>query len=869
MKLKKLFTILLLINTTFLSFVVFIISEYNKATKELENAYIMQNKSILLADELRQSSDDLTRVARTYVITGNPMFKEQFQMILDIRNGIKPRPKNYNRIYWDFLTLKGSSPILDGDIIPLKDLMKKAGFLESELSLLYEAKKESDKLTYLETKAMNAIKGIFQDKNGNYIIKSKPDFKMAIDIMHSDEYHKAKIAIMKPIDKFFEAFEKRTNNKIRDAHLHVKDLENYVGFTILFLIILVLFSMFVILSRVIYPLESLKNAMLSLAKNRMNTKIPKHIYNDEVGEMIGTMTIFKQNAIKLISSEQKNKSLLDLAGEGIFGLDSSGKFTFLNPMACRLLGVNNQKELIGQYFYNFVSSTEFNKSAHLYKKLMLTLEENLYLKSQIDRTFPIDYVSTPIYGDNHIISGSVVVFSDITERKKNEDKLKQAIKDANAANHSKSLFLANMSHELRTPLNAILGFTKLLRKSPNLNSQEKENLSTIKNSGRHLLTIINEILELSKIEAGKIDVKLVDFNFIDMIKDIEMMFESRYREKNILFTVNMKQEIPKYIKTDEQRLKQIIINLLGNSFKFTNQGSVELNILTKDEKLYFEIIDTGVGIEESEIKNIFKPFEQVEKNRHITGSGLGLAITKELVERLGGEIGVESELNKGSKFSFYIKYEESHPEFVVEKFDENEVIEIKQNSNNTILVVDDIKENRTLLSQILEQNGFEVLEAVDGKDAIEKFKENRVDLIFMDILMPNIDGYEATQTIRILSREIPIITVSAHVFKEDEQKALDLGANEFISKPIDEMEVYRCLEKYLNVEVIYKHDKKEYYEKPSLEVLTTIKNFANKLDVNSIENLLEKENLKLEFKERVSLYLKNYDFMGLVEFCDS
>lgn len=868
MKLKNLFTILLLINTFALSFVVFIISEYNKATKELENAYIMQNKSILLADELRQSSDDLTRVARTYVITGKPMFKEQFQMILDIRNGVKPRPINYNRIYWDFLTLNGSKPVLNGDSVPLTELMRRAGFLESELALLYEAKKESDKLTSLETKAMNAIKGIFQDKNGNYTIKSKPNIQMAINIMHSDEYHKAKIAIMKPIDKFFEAFETRTKDKISKAHKEVKKLESYVGITVLFLIILVLFSFFIILSRIVYPLEILKDTMLSLAQNRMSIKIPQHNHKDEVGEMIGTIETFKQNAIKLIKSEQKNKSLLDLAAEGIFGLDAHGKFTFLNPMACRLLGVETQDELIGEYFYDFVDLESFNKNSDLYKKLMLVLKENLYLISKNERVFPVDYVSTPIYGENHIISGSVVVFSDITERKKNEDKLKQAIKEANAANHSKSLFLANMSHELRTPLNAILGFTKLLKKSPNLNSQEKENLSTIRNSGQHLLTIINEILELSKIEAGKIDVKLIDFNFIDMIKDIEMMFESRYREKNLSFKINTQTDTPKYIKTDEQRLKQIIINLLGNSFKFTNKGSVELHISIKDEKLYFEIIDTGIGIEESEIKNIFKPFEQVEKNRHIAGSGLGLAITKELVERLGGEIGVESEINQGSKFWFYIQYEESHPNFVLEKVDENEVIEIKQNSNNTILVVDDIKENRKLLSQMLSQNGFNIIEAVDGKDAIEKFKENRVDLIFMDILMPNIDGYEATQTIRMLSREIPIITVSAHVFKEDEQKALDLGANEFISKPIDEMEVYRCLEKYLNVEVIYKDSKKEF-NKPSLEMLTKIKDLALTLDIKGLENLIEKEDLEIEFKEKVNLYLKNYDFMGLVAFCDS
>ncbi|NQY93122.1 MAG: PAS domain-containing protein, partial [Campylobacteraceae bacterium] len=351
MKLKQLFLLLFIVNISFLSLLVFIISDYHEAIKKMEDAYKMQHKSLILANELRQSSDDLTRVARTYVITGNKMYEEQFHTILDIRNGIIPRPLNYNSIYWDFLTLNGSKPSLRGETIALRNLMKQAGFQDIELALLYKSQKESDDLTYLEIKAMNAIKGIFQDSFGFYTKKAKPDFELARDIMHAQKYHKAKIAIMKPLDEFYTAFKHRTNTKVEETKNEVKLLERYVSFSILFLIILVLFSSFIILSRIIYPLETLKNAMLRLAKNDMEVQIPIHENNDEVSEMIGTVEIFKKNAIELIHSEQKNKSILDLAGDGIFGLDEKGKFTFLNPMACKLLGFDIQDEIIGQYLY--------------------------------------------------------------------------------------------------------------------------------------------------------------------------------------------------------------------------------------------------------------------------------------------------------------------------------------------------------------------------------------------------------------------------------------------------------------------------------------------------------------------------------------
>jgi len=206
--------LLFILNTLSFISVAVVINKYQKSTINLEDAYNMQYKSLILADELRQSSDDLTRMARTYVITGNPMFEEQYKTVLAIRNGELPRPKRYNGIFWDFLTLQGNKPKLDGEKIPLRDLMRNANFPDSELNMLFTSQNESDDLTKLEHKAMNAIKGKFLDKDGNYTIKGEPDFALARELMHSKEYHEAKIRIMEPLDRFYRAFENRTKQKV-------------------------------------------------------------------------------------------------------------------------------------------------------------------------------------------------------------------------------------------------------------------------------------------------------------------------------------------------------------------------------------------------------------------------------------------------------------------------------------------------------------------------------------------------------------------------------------------------------------------------------------------------------------------------------
>jgi CheY-like chemotaxis protein/nitrogen-specific signal transduction histidine kinase len=473
--------------------------------------------------------------------------------------------------------------------------------------------------------------------------------------------------------------------------------------------------------------------------------------------------------------------------------------------------------------------------------------------------------------------GSVKIFKENTEKLiQSEQQIKLAMKEATSANKAKSIFLARMSHELRTPLNAILGFANLLKKSQNINEQEKKNLDVIKRSGNHLLNIINEILELSKIEAGKIELVPKTFEFHELIKDIESMFAFRCESKGLKFNLNVDLNVPNVIKADEQRLKQILINLLGNSLKFTKQGDISLNIYEQNGKLFFEVKDSGIGIAKEDLIKIFKPFEQIKKddyNQH--GTGLGLSITKELISLMGGSIYVKSFLDIGSEFYFSIDYEKSVKSKLEEKSYLKDIIGIsEQNGDKTILVVDDIKENRDLVVQILAQYGFKTYEASSGKEAIDVFKTHGIDLIFMDILMSGLDGLETTKIIRkdLNKNDVPIIAISANVFEEDKQKAYESGANDFLAKPVDEKELIQILQKYLDVELKFEKPKetndKKLFENVSKEFFEKLMYNSLQMDNNSIEELLKSKELDKQSKKHIEELLENFDYQQILKLCE-
>ena len=883
MNLKSLFIILNALNLFAVIVVVLIIIEYKQAYSQMEQAYISKNRSFLLADELRQSSDDLTRLVRTFAITTDPYFKAQYYQILAIRNGLYPRPANYNRIYWDFLAVKNTTAINypQEKAIALQGLMVRAGFTQEELSLLKRSQDQSDELVHLEEKAMQAVDGIFEDAAGFYTVVQEPDLALARKLLHSNEYHKAKVKIMQPLDRFFKLLEARTDGMILQAQNYVNQVEDVLDLMVFFLVLILITSTGIMFHRILYPLISLRKSMLQLANNDISTPIPKKTYNDEIGGMIQAIEVFKDNTEKLIVSEQKVKLLFDSVGEGFFGLDKKGAFSFVNPVACEILGYDSS-ELLNLYLYKML---KIPNNPPMTTKLLLnsTSAKNtgvIELETKEGVKFPAQYTSTPIFDQTNKIEGSVVVFSDITKRKKHDDALKLAKDIAEAANHSKTLFLANMSHELRTPLNAILGFANLLLKDTRLDSTQQNNLKTIHKSGKHLLSIISEILEVAKLQAGKIEVTNKAFDLHSFLKSIILIFENRASAKGLAFNYEDYSILPRFVISDEQRLRQVLFNLLSNAIKFTEKGSIHMDVLYQNEQLSCILTDTGPGISKEDIPLIFKPFEQVKSSQQQhQGTGLGLAITRELINLMDGSIHVESQLAQGTKFFFTIKSPETFMgELPKDKKEVNLVLSPTSESKR-ILVVDDIEENRSLLVQTFESLGFDTFAAIDGFDTLEQLHTKQPDIIFMDIQMPRMNGFETIDKIRsgIDNPNIPIVLVSANVFEETRQKALDEGANAFIEKPIKEVDLINTLQTLFKLKFVPHTCASKQESNPSsvetalsIKQLETISKHAKVLDSNALNDLFElHKQIDTTHIDIMQEHLYNYEFSPIISLCDT
>ena len=405
-------------------------------------------------------------------------------------------------------------------------------------------------------------------------------------------------------------------------------------------------------------------------------------------------------------------------------------------------------------------------------------------------------------------------------------KTEAALSQAQNANRAKSRFLANMSHELRTPLNAILGFTQLMTRDTSIGEEQQEILKIINRSGEHLLKLINDILEMSKIEVGQITLNETQFDLHAMLKSIEEMLRLKANAKNIILSFNIGSSVPQIISTDEGKLRQIIINLLGNALKFTQAGSVVLNVrrvkapsavgemdflFSDTYNLYFAVEDTGPGIDPEEIQQLFTPFEQTQVGRVSNeGTGLGLSICHKFVELMGGELKVESEVDRGSVFYFQLALREQETNKVaIAKQEGGKVIALADNQPTyRILAVDDVPPSRLLLNKLLTSIGFEVKEAGDGEAAIALWQEWQPDLILMDMRMPIMDGYEATRAIkeqidRDRGENTIIIALTASAFEEERVEILSAGCDDFMRKPFQEGELLTKIGQYLNVEYIY------------------------------------------------------------------
>lgn len=389
--------------------------------------------------------------------------------------------------------------------------------------------------------------------------------------------------------------------------------------------------------------------------------------------------------------------------------------------------------------------------------------------------------------------------------------LVQAKDAAEAANRAKSIFLANMSHELRTPLNAILGFSSMMQKDRSIGKSQRDNLDIINRSGEHLLSLINDVLEMAKIEAGRVRLENEPFDLGLAVRDVADMMQARAQEKGLQLIIDQSSEFPRFIKGDESKLRQVLINLVGNAVKFTQHGGITVRLGVKPDtepkRLLIEVEDSGMGIRPEDQQVIFEPFIQLSQSKIQKGTGLGLTITRQFVGLMGGNISLQSAPGQGSLFRVEL------PMQAVAEADISKPPEEKGEVSGLapgqpeyrILVVEDQMENRVLLERLLQDVGFKVMLAEDGVQAVKLFQSWQPHFIWMDRRMPGMDGLEATKRIRALpeGKEVKIVAVTASVFREERDELTKAGMNDFVRKPYRSSEIYQCMEKYLGLRYVY------------------------------------------------------------------
>lgn len=537
-----------------------------------------------------------------------------------------------------------------------------------------------------------------------------------------------------------------------------------------------------------------------------------HEYSDKEKRLLflfGQMLINIRNRQKwenqLRLQEEKYRNIIANMNLGLLEVDLDDVIIYANQSFCDMSGYQLE-ELKGKNAARlFVKEDQVN----------VIYEKNEKRKESISDSYEIEvkdkhgtphwwFVSgAPNYNDKGQFIGSIGIHLDITEQKRLEQELAKAITFAEAAAKAKELFLANMSHEIRTPLNVIIGMIRQLTKE-NLTTDQYFYVKQSESSAKHLLTILNNVLDIAKIESGDMEIVEESFSPSALVYNVHSIMFSQAKDKNLEFRLHVSQDIKPVLKGDDTRLRQVLINLIGNAIKFTNQGSINLSVsLLKEtnetQTLKFEVNDTGIGMSEEFISKIFDKFSQEHNTskRKYEGTGLGMAISSDLIKLMGGHMDVKSIKSKGTTCSFELSLPVGNPESMISNSQQ-----IKEGAfkGKKALLVEDNEMNRFIAIQSLDYLGFETVEAENGLLATELIQKNDFDLVLMDIQMPIMDGVEATTFIRQkLQYQTPIIALTANAFKHDIDLYLQKGMNDFITKPYDEQDFFRKIEHVLSL----------------------------------------------------------------------
>ncbi len=511
---------------------------------------------------------------------------------------------------------------------------------------------------------------------------------------------------------------------------------------------------------------------------------------------------------------QRLRLLVNTIPDLVWYKDTEGRYLGCNPRFEAFFGAS-EEAILGKTDFDFVDPElasffrEHDRRAMAAGEALVNEEEITFLDGHRET---LETTKAPMYNQKGVLIGVMGIGHDISERKQAEQALIQAREAAEAANHAKSAFLANMSHELRTPLNAILGFSQVLLRSPRLPRELLPQVEKIHRGGDYLLTLINDILDLSKIEAGRIELFPEELDLHAFFKEVSEMIGFRAEQKGVAFEYDPEGDLPHTVSADPVRLRQVLLNLLGNAVKFTEQGHVRLRLRYADHCLDIGVGDTGPGIPPEHLEAIFEPFTQSGPRHYQSqGTGLGLTISRKIVELMGGELGVDSEPGRGSCFHFEIPVQAT---FAVDAPASTDAAS-EQDPRVTgyrclrpdreqlrVLAVDDVTDNRQLLTALLNQLGFETAEADSGEACLEQAPAFRPDLVLMDVRMPGLDGLETMEALHAMAgfAALPVVLVTANVFQEQRQEGLARGAVAYLGKPVEVAQLLRVLAEQLPLE---------------------------------------------------------------------
>jgi len=770
--------------------------------REVERAQRVRYDSYLLADELRHSADDMSRLARAYAVTGDIDFERLYWQTFAIRNGEVRRPRHYERVYLDLaLGVPGYEPGYDAEFLSLRTRMDRLGFTDDEFAKLQEAEDKSNELVQTDLRAFNAVKGLFPDAKGEYTVIAAPDLGLARSILHDPRYHQAKAAAMIPINDVYELVATRTRGAVDSARRRAD---------VCLIATLIVLGLFLLWFAFSYSIVRRKVANLVLLEDETNRIAAGELTSrseidsaDEIGHLsaaivelerqVGERTrALEREVHERTRAEAEMQRFFTSSQDMLLVIGPDGYITRANPAASRILG-HSSEEMMSRPYWHLIHPDDRAAATGGVQPVsgpidVTALENRIRCK---DGTYKwILWNSTPLPDQK----SRYVAGRDITERKQYELALEESQLAAELANRAKSEFLANMSHEIRTPMNGIIGITELLMGTP-VNRAQREYLEMVTSSAEGLLTVINDILDFSKIEAGQLELAAHTFVLRDVVADALRGLAVAAEKKGLAFSCRIAPDLPAELVGDDGRLRQIVLNLVSNAIKFTETGDVSVDCRRQVEKdyerdvgLHVIVRDTGGGIHPDRQAAVFEPFTQADGSttRRYGGTGLGLSISAQLAALMGGKVWLESTLGQGSSFHFTSRFARAAGEATTNRPDITELRGMR------VLVVDDHATTRDILEEMLRTWGFETAAADDGQTAIAELAralrdERPFRFVLLDARMAGDDGFDIASKIRGETTLPPtmIMMLSATGQAAESARCQELGGVPYVVKPVN------------------------------------------------------------------------------------